>query len=169
MSLFLKVFLKFILMYFIQHSFICRSSESTVRRMLGLNPRLLRLFMALAFRRFNHLAISHSHSHTHISHKKKCISDIMGKNCRINPHGIQIVRTNRDTYIKASEEWYKLARYFCLEKKNPPLNYWYDCLLLYIKILLRLTILPYRLKRKKCNALSMGSFMWLIFNVVNSP
>ncbi len=45
-------------MYFIQHCFICRSSDSTVSEDVGIEPRTVATF-ALAVRRSNHSARSH--------------------------------------------------------------------------------------------------------------
>ena len=54
------IFLFFILlsMYFIQHCFICRPSDSTVSEDAGIEPRTVAT-SALAVRRFNQLARSH--------------------------------------------------------------------------------------------------------------
>ncbi len=51
----------FLCMYFIQHCFICRPSDSTVSEDAGIEPRTVAT-SALAVRRSCHLATSHPHS-----------------------------------------------------------------------------------------------------------
>ena len=50
-------------MYFIQHCFICRPSDSTVSEDAGIEPRTVAT-SALAVRRSSHSATSHPHSAT---------------------------------------------------------------------------------------------------------
>jgi hypothetical protein len=52
------LFLVFLLMYVIQHCFICRPSDSTVSEDAGIEPRTVAT-LALTARRSNHLARSH--------------------------------------------------------------------------------------------------------------
>jgi hypothetical protein len=50
----------FLLMYVIQHCFLCRPSDSTVSEDAGIEPRTVAT-MALTARRSNHLARFHPH------------------------------------------------------------------------------------------------------------
>jgi hypothetical protein len=54
------LFLDFVCMYFIQHCFTCRPSDSTVSEDAGIEPRTVAT-SALAVRRSRHSATSHPH------------------------------------------------------------------------------------------------------------
>jgi hypothetical protein len=64
-------------MYDIQHCFVCRPSDSTVLKDAGIEPRIVAI-KALAVRRFNHLARSHSSSQPEqLSYRKR--NSLFGK------------------------------------------------------------------------------------------
>ncbi len=63
-------FLRFFLcLYFIQHCFICRPTDSTVSEGAGIEPRKV-VTSALAVRRSSHSATSHPYSRLHLIHTR---------------------------------------------------------------------------------------------------
>ncbi len=90
----------YLLLDFIQHCFICRPSESVplCRSILGLNPRLLRLWHWQSDARTTRLDFIHIHGY--VRHKRKQILDFREKTYRTN------ARTRERSFLEKNQFYF---------------------------------------------------------------